>query len=77
MDFKTDKQRKGEQDDFWSWIGLDKRPCDVNNGEAPCSMTSYEMLQYPGNHKSSCKGTIDGDSKLCEWLGKAGTAVKR
>jgi hypothetical protein len=61
----------GQQVDFWSWMGLAGRPIDVNAGEAPCSMMSLEMLQYPRRSQPVCDdGIIEGDEGVSEWLGK-------
>ena len=61
----------GQQVDFWSWISLSKRPIDVNAGEAPCSMGSLEMLQYPGSCQTFCgEGILNDDDEISAWLEK-------
>ena len=59
------------EEEVWSWIGLARKPSEMNDGEAPSSMTSLDMLEYPGSDLPVFeKGDIAGDSELMAWLGK-------
>lgn len=60
---------EGDEVDF-SWVGLARRPVDINTGEAPKSMISLEMLQYSDNLQICNEETIDGEPALLSWLKK-------